>query len=255
MIDALLLDLSGVLYDGGSIIPGARQAVQRVQASDLQVRFITNTSQQTRANLLRHLQALDFVVDQSQLFTAVDAARQWLQQRQLRPFCLVHENILSEFADLDQREPNAVLLADAAEGFDYSNLNRAFQLCIAGAPLLGVGYNRYFKSAGQLLMDVGPFIKAVEFAAGVEAVIVGKPSADFFHQVMASTNANPARTLMVGDDVDADVAGAMHAGMRACLVRTGKYREGDERRVQGSFQVADSIVDAVELALAEQPGK
>ena len=249
MIDALFLDLSGVLYDGSSVIPGALEAVERVQDSALEVRFITNTSQKTRSTLLAHLHGLGFAVEENQLFTAVDAARQWLIQRQLRPLCLVHQDILSDFADFDQRDPNAVFIADAVYGFNYRNLNRAFQLCMAGAPLLGVGYNRYYKSGDHLMMDVGGFIRAVEFAAGVEATIVGKPNKEFFRQVLASTAATPERTLMVGDDVFGDVEGALHAGINACLVRTGKYREGDEGRISSDFHLVDSIAGAVELAL------
>lgn len=255
MIKALLLDLSGVLYDGDEVIAGAREAVARVQDSDLQVRFITNTSQRTRDSLLSHLHAMEFQVSRDQLFTAVDAARQWLRARHLHPYCLVHRNIIGEFADLEQGDPNAVLIADAAEDFNYQNLNRAFQLCLNGAPLLGVGYNRYFKSSDGLLMDAGAFIRAIEFAAGVEATIVGKPSPEFFHQALAATGTAPECTLMVGDDVYGDVEGAMNAGIRGCLVRTGKYRPGDENQVKGDFPVVDSIVEAVELALAtETPG-
>lgn len=250
MIDALLLDLSGVLYDGDAMVPGAREAVARVQAHGLQVRFITNTSRKTRAMLSAQLQAMGFDIDDDQLFTAVDAARQWLKQHKLRPYCLVHDNIAGEFDDFDQRDPNAVLIADAAEEFSYLNLNRAFQLCLQGAPLLGVGYNRYFKSGDELLMDAGAFIRAVEFAAGVEAVIVGKPSMEFFRQVMASTSAAPQRSVMVGDDVFGDVEGAINAGIPACLVRTGKYRQGDEDKVAGEFAVVDSIVQAVDMVLA-----
>jgi HAD superfamily hydrolase (TIGR01458 family) len=253
MTRALLLDLSGVLYDGDARIPGALEAVAKVQHSSLEVRLITNTSQQTRSALLAKLRQLGFEVDDSQLFTAVDAARQWLIERNLRPFCLVHENIRSEFDDLDQTEPNAVLVADAADGFNYANLNRAFQLCLAGAPLLGIGYNRYFRSGDEVLLDVGAFIVAVEFAAGVKATIVGKPSGEFFHQVLASTGVPAGQALMVGDDVFGDVEGALAAGIPACLVRTGKYREGDETRIEGNFRVVDDVSDAVDLALSGSP--
>jgi len=118
LIEALLLDLSGVLYDGDTLVPGALEAVDRAQRSDITVRFITNTSQKTRTELLRHLHSFGFEVDPGQLFTAVDAARQWLRERRLRPFCLVHENLETEFDDFDQHDPNAVLIADAAEGFN-----------------------------------------------------------------------------------------------------------------------------------------
>ena len=252
MINALLLDLSGVLYDGDVIIPGALQAVERAQRSGIEIRFITNTSQKTRKSLLQHLRSFEFVVEQSQLFTAVDAARQWLQERELRPYCLVHENIVSEFADFDQHDPNVVLIADAAEGFNYHNLNRAFQLCMAGAPLLGIGYNRYFKSGEQLLLDAGAFIRAVEFGAAVKATIIGKPSVEFFRQVISSTGVGAERALMVGDDVYGDVEGALNSGLQACLVRTGKYRPGDETKISGDFHTVDSVTEAVELALADR---
>jgi HAD superfamily hydrolase (TIGR01458 family) len=247
MTKALMLDLSGVLYDGDTIIPGALDALRRVRDSDLQLRFVTNTSQKPRTSLLQLLHDFGFTVEEEQLFTAIDAAREWLLQRHLRPFCLVHENIRGEFADFEQGEPNAVLVADAAQGFNYDNLNRAFQLCLEGAPLLGVGYNRYFKSGKQVLMDAGAFIKAIEFAAGVEATIVGKPAPEFFKLVIESTGIEPAQALMVGDDVFGDVQGALNAGIPACLVRTGKYRRGDENKVEGDFTVVESIVEAVAL--------
>ena len=251
MTHALLLDLSGVLYDGDEVLPGALEAVASVRSSPLALRFITNTSQQTRETLLARLRGFGFELEDSQLFTAVDAARQWLIERQLRPFCLVHENIRCEFDDLDQTDPNAVLIADAADGFSYANLNRAFQLCLDGAPLLGVGYNRYFRSGDETLIDVGAFIVAVEFAAGVTATIVGKPSSEFFHQVLASTGVPAEQALMIGDDVFGDVEGALAAGIPACLVRTGKYREGDENRVEVAFPVVDDVAAAVELVLGD----
>lgn len=247
MTEALLLDLSGVLYDGDELVPGALDAVERAQDAGLHLRFITNTSQKSRASLLMHLRGFGFRLREDQLFTAVDAAREWLIRRNLRPYCLVHENIRDEFSDLDQHEPNAVLVADAAQGFNYDNLNRAFQLCLEGAPLLGVGRNRYYRSGEQLLLDAGAFINAIEYAAGVEATIVGKPAPEFFELATASAGATPGRALMVGDDVFGDVEGALNAGMAACLVRTGKYRPGDEKRVSADFEVVDSIVEAVAL--------
>jgi len=243
MIDALLLDLSGVLYVGDEVVPGAVDAVARAQRADCAVRFVTNTSQKPRDALLARLG------QDEQLFTAVDAARQWLTEHENRPYCLVHEAIRGEFDDFDQSDPDAVLVADAAEGFTYATLNRAFQLCMEGAPLLAVGYNRYFREGGELLLDAGAFVRALEFAADVEALILGKPSAEFFRQVLASTGAEPGRSLMIGDDVFGDVEGALSAGLHGCLVRTGKYRDGDEDKIDGDFPVADSVVEAIDRAL------
>ena len=54
---------------------------------------------------------------------------------------------------------------------------------------------------------------------------------------------------MVGDDVEADVQGALDAGLQACLVRTGKYRPGDEQRLDlrraRVFDDLGAVVDAL----------
>jgi ribonucleotide monophosphatase NagD (HAD superfamily) len=57
---------------------------------------------------------------------------------------------------------------------------------------------------------------------------------------------------MVGDDVYGDVEGALKSGLQACLVRTGKYRPGDETKISGDFHTVDSVTEAVELALADR---
>lgn len=80
-------------------------------------------------------------------------------------------------------------------------------------------------------MDAGGFVKAVEWAADCEAVVMGKPGEAFYAEVVASTGLTAGQCLMVGDDVEADVLGATAAGLKGCLVKTGKYRLGDDHRL------------------------
>ena len=68
---------------------------------------------------------------------------------------------------------------------------------------------------------------------------------------VAVDGAAAERALMVGDDVFGDIEGALGAGIPACLVRTGKYRRGDEERVDGRFHLVDSVVQAGKLALQD----
>lgn len=251
MIKAIFFDLSGVLYLGDRAIEGAAEAIARVQDSPLQIRFVTNTSRLTRQGLLQYLTALGFAIDSEQLFTATTAAHGWVRQHGKRPFCLVHENIQSEFSDLEQSDPNAVIIGDAADGFNYANLNRAFQICQQGGPLIGIGRNRYFKLGDELLLDAGPFINAIEYAASCEASITGKPSTAFFQQVLATVDCDADQVLMIGDDVYGDVEGALNNGLQACLVQTGKYQAGDEKLIAGEFLVYPSIVEIVEHLLSQ----
>ena len=244
--DALLLDLSGVLYDGSRIISGAIETVAKARATGLTLRFVTNTATKPAATLIADLRSMGIRAHDDEIFTAPMAALSYVRQHGLRPYCLVHAAIRSEFDEIEQRDPNCVILGDARDDLNYTTMNRAFQLCKSGAPLIGIGMNKYFMDEDGLMLDAGAFIRAIEWAADVEAIVMGKPSAAFFQEVVASTGVPAARCLMVGDDVVADVAGAVDAGLQGCLVRTGKFLTGDERKLPNGAGIIDSIANLFE---------
>ncbi|TIS58415.1 MAG: TIGR01458 family HAD-type hydrolase, partial [Mesorhizobium sp.] len=167
-----------------------------------------------------------------ELLTPAHAAVEWLRRHGRQPHLLVHPNLEAEFSGLEDGSGRAVVVGDAGEGFDYATLNRAFRELIAGADFLALATNRTFKDAdGQLSLDAGAFVAALEFASGRSPVVLGKPSPDFFLSALAGLNCPVADAVMVGDDAESDVAGALRAGLGAALlVRTGKYRPGDETR-------------------------
>lgn len=244
---AIFFDLSGVLYEGDSVFPGAVGAVQAALGEGKVVRYVTNTATRSEADIRSKLERLGFPVEDGQLYTAPRAARDYAAERNLRALCLVHPAILDSFDDLaTEEDPDCVILGDAREGLSYDALNRAFRVCMDGAPLIGIGRNKYFSADGQLMLDAGAFIAALEWAAGLEAVIMGKPSEAFFRQVVASSGCEAKDCLMIGDDVNGDVVGAINAGLQGCLVRTGKYRSSDDDALPVSAQIVDSIADFVE---------
>ncbi|MFZ6045656.1 TIGR01458 family HAD-type hydrolase [Pseudomonas sp. CR3202] len=246
MLQAVLLDISGVLYEDDQPLPGAVQAVRLLQDKGCPLRLITNTSRQGRAAIHRKLTGMGFAVAPEQIFTAPQAVLRHVRAHGLRPYCLIHPGLEEEFADLlDLPGPNAVVLGDAEMRFDYAHLDRAFQLLIEGAPLISMGDNRYFRGQGALHLDAGPFMRALEYAAGTTALVLGKPSAAFFASALDDLGVRADATLMIGDDVIADVQGALSAGLKACLVRTGKYRDGDEAQAPAAWVAAD-LAHAVE---------
>ncbi len=253
-VEAVLLDLSGVLYVGDAPLAGAREALGRLRAAGVPVRYVTNTSRSTRADVAARLARMGFAVDEAEIFTAPRAALARIRARGLRPFLLIHPGLRPEFAGVPTEPPDAVFVGDAGEAFTYAALNRAFRLLMDGAPLLAVGRNRYFREPDGLSLDAGPFVAALEHAAGVEAEIVGKPAPAFFHAACADLGVPPARCLMIGDDVEADVLGALGAGLQALLVRTGKCRPGDEVRLPPGTPVADDLAAAVDLVLGAGSG-
>lgn len=249
MIHGVLFDLEGVLYIGGYPLPGSREALLSLRAAGIPMRFITNGTRMTRSVIVNRLARMGLEVSVQHLFTPVVAARNYLITRKLTPHLLVHPNIQGEFADLLGPTPSAVLLGDAGPGFSYEALNQCFRLLLDGLPLLVMGSNRYFREDHQFSLDIGPFMVALEYAAELEAVVLGKPSSEFFLAAVNSLDLPPHDVIMVGDDAEMDVCGALATGLRAALVRTGKYRPGDETRVEPAggrvFNDLDAVVDYI----------
>ena len=246
MIKGVLLDLSGVIYVGDRLMPGALDAIDQLHRCKLPIRFITNTTRSTQDSILKKLSGKGFDIPKGQLFTAPQAARTYMDAHGLIPYLLIHRGLMPEFADYPSKGCNAVLVGDAGESFTYAKMNTAFRLLLDGAPLFAMGNNRYFKDADGFSLDVGPFVCALEFASSAKATILGKPAPAFFRAAIRDLDCPADEVVMVGDDVEADVNGACAAGLQGILVKTGKYRAGDEQKVLGaSAHVADDIVAAV----------
>lgn len=241
MIEGVLLDLSGVLYVGDQPLEGAAETLERLGDAGLPVRFVTNTTRSPRAAILDKLRRMQLPVAEDALFTAPQAAMAYLEKSNLHPYLLIHPDLRTEFAQCSTEHWDAVLIGDAGTEFTYENLNTAFRVVFEGAPLLAMGYNRYFKESDGHSLDIGPFVAALEFATGTRAKVLGKPVAEFFEAAVASLGCKPENAIMVGDDAEADVGGATAAGLKGILVRTGKYRDGDESKIgeTGAVTLAD----------------
>lgn len=234
-MQAILFDLDGVLYQGESALPGAVKTLRWVQAANIPHVFVTNTSSRPRQAIVAKLAAMGMHINVDQLITPPLVAAHWLARHVSGPVALfVSAQTREEFSDctlLDNTATSgaaAVVVGDLGEAWDYATLNRAFRLLMDGRPpLLALGMTRYWRAADGLRLDVGPMIQALCYATGLEPRVFGKPSADFFQAALAVLNVTPAQAVMVGDDLIGDVQGAQRAGLRAILVKTGKFQPSD----------------------------
>ncbi len=256
-IGSVLLDIAGVIHDGEQPIPGSLGAISRLRDAHIPLRFITNTTRSTKRTILTKLRDIGLDVADGELFTPTQAALDWLAKYNCSAVPLVHSALASEFAGLEGRPHRAVVVGDAGDGFNYTNINSAFREILAGATLIALAKNRAFKdSDGHLSIDAGAFVSALEYASGQKAIVVGKPAPEFFKSVLASIPCRPEEAIMVGDDAEADVAGALRCGLGvAILVRTGKYRPGDEERyTPAPSKTFANLVAVADWILTQQDG-
>lgn len=247
---AVLFDLDGVLYEGGRSIAGAAEAIGWFKDARIPHLFLTNTTSRPRSALVAKLAEYGLEIEQRQLLTPCVAARKWLKANVDGSVALfVPQSTREEFGGLDvladdaESGAAALVLGDLGAEWNFATLNRAFRLLMTEPrpALVALGMTRYWLAPGGLQLDVAPFVAALEHATGCKAVVVGKPAAAFFEAAMQLIGEAPGAIVMVGDDIKGDIGAAQGAGLRAVLVRTGKYRTSDLEQGITPDGVLDSI--------------
>lgn len=253
MIEGLLIDLDGTVYQAGELISGAVECTDWLREREIPFLFTTNTSRKSRRAVARSLSELGLDITEGEILTANVAAARWLEDQGVRRVqLLVPEAALEDFAafELTDHEPEAVLVADLGDGFTFEVLNGAFQSVRAGARLVAMHKNRFWITRAGPTLDAGPFVAALEFATRSEAVLVGKPAPAFFEMAAGMLGVDRSGLAVVGDDSESDIRGGNAAGLTTVQVRTGKF---DEARLaeapleETPDRVIDSIADLPDL--------
>ena len=227
---AILLDVDGVLHVSGQPLPGAADAVRRLRDGGHRLRFVTNATTRSKADLAAGLQAMGIELEVGEVQTTADAAVEALRGR--RVLALVMHALVGDLEGIELVGDNvdAVLIGGADDSpetnlvFSYMNLARAFAELEMGAELYCLHRNRWWQTTRGPLLDSGCYVAGLEYAAQTAATVLGKPSPAYFDAACRALDAEPSMTWMVGDDLETDVAGARGVGMHAVLVRTGKFR-------------------------------
>ncbi|CEL58241.1 Haloacid dehalogenase-like hydrolase domain-containing protein 2 OS=Bos taurus GN=HDHD2 PE=2 SV=1 [Rhizoctonia solani AG-1 IB] len=269
-VRALLIDLSGTLHIGKDALPGAVNALRRARQAGIPVRFCSNTSKESTSSLVKSLDKMGFEIQLHEVFTSLGAAREIVRKQKLNPFFLISTSAMEEFPEHKRSHNvynhDAVVIGLAPEELSYENMNVAFRILTGErpndttacgkdrvhkpAPLIAMHRASYVRSPdGALSLGPGPFVAALETAANVKAHILGKPTRQFFETTLESLsrdgiekevwmNAHPGHSdspsrciVIIGDDINNDLGeGAIELNLRRVLVRTGKYRKGDEEK-------------------------
>jgi phospholysine phosphohistidine inorganic pyrophosphate phosphatase len=234
---AILFDLDGVLYEGDRPIDGAADTINWFYKNSIPHLFLTNTTSKSRLELVSKLADFGIVSKKEDFLTPPVAARQWLKTNNLSDIAVfVPETTKEEFSDFNlinehnnsTNNIDAVVIGDLGQQWTFNIMNQVFRILISNpqAKLIALGMTRYWRSANGLQLDVGPMIKAFEYATGINAVITGKPAKEFF-QAAIGLLGEQDNIVMIGDDIRGDIEASQHAGLKAIQVRTGKFSESD----------------------------
>jgi len=225
---ALVLDMEGVLHVDWTALPGAAHAVVRLIEAGIELAVLTNTTGHSRADIAARLQAMGMPLAPERIVTAAWATAEHLREHEAgrRVYALVEPSGLDEFAGIElvptPREADVIVLGGPDDRWTYALLGSVFRALLEGAPLVAMQSNRWWTTGAGPALDAGMYVTGLEYAAGITATVIGKPSAAIYRRACAQAGVDPAAAMMVGDDLESDLRPARELGMATCLVRTGK---------------------------------
>jgi glycerol 3-phosphatase-2 len=253
--DHVLLDLDGCVWVGDTATPGAVEALLALREAGKGVAFVTNDGRQGAEEIVRKLWRLGFRASLEEVVTVGGAVQHVLAAREdwRTAFVIGSPAIHRHVVDAGVRVVNRldipaadVVVVAAHDAFEYDELRGAVQAVLAGAALVTAGRDATFPMPDGAWPGTGAVIAAVEAATGATALSVGKPEAQLYRTAL--DRLGPGRALVVGDRLDADIAGAHAAGLDAALVLTGatsaeQAREADPAPVAVAASLAALLLD------------
>lgn len=225
--DLAMLDLDGVVYIGGTVVPGAAEHLDRARADGLRCAFITNNASRTPDTVAAHLTELGVPAGPHDVVTSAQAAARVLRDRLgagTRVAVLGGEGLLAAVTAADLVPVAADADAEAVvSGYGpdvrWSDVMRAAVRIRDGLWWVASNTDATIPTAFGVAPGHGVLVDTLSRFAGVEPVVAGKPARPLLDETVRRVGGQ--RPLMIGDRLDTDIRGAHQAGVDSLLVLTG----------------------------------
>ncbi|KMQ51520.1 N-acetylglucosamine-6-phosphate deacetylase (NagD) [Chitinispirillum alkaliphilum] len=226
-IKNIISDMDGVIYRGKSVVPGAKDFINRLISSGTPFLFLTNNSEQTPLDLKRKLEIMGFEgIDESNFITSAMATADFLHEQQPAGTAyviggggLINELYKAGFS-ITENNPDYVVVGKT-KSFNFDMLRKAISLIMGGAKFIGTNPDVIDPMEDGFEPACGSILASIEIATGKKPYIIGKPNSLMMTIALKQLGAIGSETLMIGDRMDTDIVAGMEAGMKTCLVLSG----------------------------------
>ncbi len=244
-IKAILFDLDGVVYVDNNLIEGSLETIQNIKAGGFKTLFVTNTTVKSIQSIKDKLNSLNVPFEDDEIYSAPIAAIDFLRkQNSPKCFFVLNEDVKKDFKEFQEDEisPEFVIIGDIGNKWNYDLMNKLFKYILNGAKMIALHKGKYWLTEKGFQMDIGAFIHGLEYATNKNALVLGKPSQNFFSAAISKLNVEAYQAAIIGDDIETDIGAAQSLGMLGILVRTGKFRK--EFLMNSSIH-PDIIIDSI----------
>ena len=227
-----LIDMDGVIYSGGQLIPGAVDFIGALLDQDRPFMFLTNNSQRTRRDIMTRLNRLSISVSEKHIFTCADATAAYLARQKPggTAYVIGEGGLLTAlheqgFSVVD-KDPDFVVIGECRT-FNAEMMEAALNLLIGGAKFIATNLDQNCPTSDGMRPGCGALVSMLERASGKKAFSVGKPSPVMMRGARKELSLDAKRTVMIGDTMSTDILGGHQLGYYTILVLSGTTRSED----------------------------
>src|SRR5437764_1702157 len=253
-----LIDMDGVIYRGGQLIPGADRFINDLRRADVPFRFLTNNSQRTRRDVATRLQRLGIDVEPEHVYTCAMATARYLASQKPGGTAYVigeggllnalHENGYS----VVDRDPDYVVVGEGRT-LSFEMVEAALKMILGGAKLIATNLDPNCPTESGMRPGCGATVAMLDAAAGVKAFSAGKPSPVMLRGARKELGLTTDQTIVIGDTMETDIIGGAQLGFKTILTLSGGTRREDlVRYAYRPDKVVESIADLSHARLAEE---
>ena len=240
--EAVLLDLDGTIYHEEHALPGAVELIEKLRGMGKPFACLTNSTMSPEG-ISRRLRRMGVGLDPGDIYSAAAASADYVLKHFAgqRVFNLasegMHDLLHGKVRWVEEPDEGCDVVVVGTPKGHYSSGDRprtAMLMLRGGAAMVGLCADRVYPSPRGLEFGVGAAAAMLEYASGVKPVFCGKPEALFFKELCRRMGVEPGRCVLIGDNLESDVAGAKGVGMQTVLVLTGVSGRGDVEKLPTS---------------------
>lgn len=224
--NGFIIDMDGVIYHGYKLLPGAKEFVDWLKASNKKFMFLTNSSERTPEELQEKLKRMGIEVDSDKFFTSALATAMFLvsQKPKGSAYIIGEAGLINALYNvgytMNSVDPDYVVMGESRT-YNYEKIAHAVNLVLKGAKLIGTNPDLSGPVEEGIVPSTKSLIAPIELATGKSAYFVGKPNPLMMRKGLKKLNSTREETIIIGDRMDTDILAGIETEIDTCLVLSG----------------------------------
>lgn len=230
-----IIDMEGTILHSGTEIHGSFNFLKKLSDNNIPFRIITNTVSKSVEEMAANIKNIGFNIPSSFILNPIKAVNYFLEERNTSSYFFVGSSFIQSQLSIQpafKGNPEYIILCDFEYiTYSYDLFNQIYKYLLNGSKLLSTSYSNFYLSKEGPKIDTGSFTKMFEILGNQQATIFGKPSPSLYEVALKQMGVGKQGVIAIGDDVLTDIKGAKEYGIISALVQTGKYKAGDEAKI------------------------